>query len=346
MDYRFLKACRGESVDATPIWIMRQAGRYLPEYRKIREKISFLELCKTPERAAEVTIQPVDILGVDAAILFSDILIPVEAMGMDLDFTPAPVFSEPLKSKEDIDRLVVPCPEESVPFVLETVRILKRELEGRVPLIGFSGSPFTLACYMVEGGGSKNFLNIKTMMFREPAVFDLLMKKLVEMVTLYLSAQVEAGAQAVQIFDTWGGILSPPDYSLYDLSYTAAVIRAVKEKHDVPVIYYVGDGSSLLEMTATAGADVIGLDWRTNIGEARGRIGQEVPVQGNLDPAALMGRVESIREKARDIINEAGPKGHIFNLGHGILPPTPPENAKALVDFVHEYSAEKIRNIG
>lgn len=341
MDYRFLKACRGEAVDATPIWIMRQAGRYLPQYRKVREKVSFLELCKTPELAAEVTMQPIDILGCDAAILFSDILIPVEAMGLELDFIPHPVFAVPVRTGDDVDRLAVPDPRESVPFVLQTVRLLRRALEGRVPLIGFSGSPFTLACYMIEGGGSKDFLNVKTMMFRDPGLFDALMKKLAETVTLYLAAQIEAGAQAVQIFDTWGGILSPADYAAFDLPYTAGIIRRLKDR-GVPIIYYVGDGSSLLELTASAGADVVGIDWRIDIGEARRRLGPALPVQGNLDPATLLGPAEFVREKARAVIDAAGTRGHVFNLGHGITPPTPWENAKLLVETVHEYSAARI----
>jgi uroporphyrinogen decarboxylase len=341
MEYRFIRACRGEPVEATPIWIMRQAGRYMPEYRKIREKVSFLELCKTPELAAEVTLQPIDYLGVDAAILFSDILIPVEAMGLELDFTPAPVFADPVRSRRDVERLAIPDPVESVPFVMETVRILRRELEGRVPLIGFSGSPFTLACYMIEGGGSKNFINLKMMMFQDPPLFEALMKKLAEVVFLYLLAQVEAGAQAVQIFDTWGGLLSPGDYARFDLPYTAGIIRRLKEE-GVPIIYYVGDGSSLLELSAEAGADVLGIDWRIDMGRVRERLGRGVALQGNLDPAALFSTEEDIRRRAQEIIDHAGTSGHIFNLGHGILPPTPPENARALVEFVHEYSAARI----
>ncbi len=341
MDYRFLKACRGETVDATPVWIMRQAGRYLPQYRAVREKVSFLQLCKTPQLAAEVTVQPVDFLGVDAAILFSDILIPVEAMGLPLDFVPHPVFARPVRTAADVDALRVPDPAADVPFVLEAVRLLRRELEGRVPLIGFSGSPFTLACYMVEGGGSKDYLNLKTMMFRDRGLFDALMRKLTDTVGGYLEAQIEAGAQAVQIFDTWGGLLAPDDYAAFDLPWTAEIVRRLKSRA-VPVIYYVGDGSSLLELSSGAGSDVLGLDWRIGMAAARKRLGARLAVQGNMDPAALMADTETIRRKAEAVIDGAGTYGHIFNLGHGILPPTPPENAKALVDIVHEYSAAKM----
>ncbi len=345
MEYRFIKACRREPVDMTPIWIMRQAGRYMAEYRAIRKKVSFLELCKTPELACEVTLQPIDYLGVDAAILFSDILIPVEAMGLKLDFTPAPVFEDPVRSAAAVERLTIPDPEESVPFVMEAIRLLRSELEGRVPLIGFSGSPFTLASYVVEGGGSKSFIHLKSMMFREPEVFDGLMKKLTKVVILYLAAQIEAGAQAVQIFDTWGGILSPDDYARFDLPFTTEIIRQLR-KYDVPIIYYAGTGASLLELSATAGADVLGVDWRIDMSSVRERLGHDLALQGNMDPAALFSSPEDIRARAKKVIDGAGVRGHVFNLGHGILPPTPPENAKALVDFVHEYSAEKIAREG
>src|SRR5512135_289303 len=256
-DYRFLKACRQEPVDTTPVWLMRQAGRYMPEYRVVRGKVSFLELCKSPELCTEVTLQPIDALGVDAAILFSDILVPIEPMGMKLDFTPAPLFEKPIRTQADVDALRVIEPEADVPYVMETVKMLRRELEGRVPLIGFSGAPFTLVSYMVEGGGSKNFLKLKSMMWNEPAVYRSLMEKVTETVIRYLNAQVEAGAQALQIFDTWGGVLSPGDYLNYVLPYTRRVIDGVKNQEPmesvskvsppasferaVPVINFVGN---------------------------------------------------------------------------------------------------------
>ncbi len=339
--HAFLRACRRLPVGRVPVWMMRQAGRYQPSYRQVREKVGFLELCRSPELIAQVTASPIEEFGFDAAILFSDILIPVEAMGMELDFVPHPVFTSPVREGRDVDALVVPDPEKDVPFVLETVRILRRALEGKVPLIGFTGSPFTLACYMIEGGGSKDFSSVKTMCYRDPGLFDALMKKLVETVAAYLDAQIGAGAQAVQIFDTWGGLLAPDDYAAFDLAYTSEVVRRVKGR-GVPVIYYVGDGSSLLEQSAGAGADVIGLDWRVEIGEARRRLGAGVPVQGNLDPLALLAPVETVRRKARAVIDGAGTRGHIFNLGHGITPPTPWENARDLVETVHEYSAQRI----
>ncbi len=337
-DYRFIKACRSEPVDATPIWIMRQAGRYLPEYQAVRSKVSFLELCKTPELAAEVTIQPVDILGVDAAILFSDILIVVEAMGMPLHFDEGPVLEAPITDQAGVDRLGVPDPEATMPFVTETIRILRRELEGRVPLIGFSGAPFTLASYMIEGGSSANFLKLKTLMFQQPAVWHALMDKVAAAVIEYLKAQIEAGAQAVQLFDSWGGTLSPRDYSEFALPYSRRVISELKGL-GVPIIHFVQGNPALLHLVASAGSDVVGVDWRIEIGEARKQIGRETAVQGNLDPCALFLPIEKIEERAAEIIKQAGPTGHIFNLGHGILPPTPVASARALVEAVHRISA-------
>lgn len=338
-DYRFLKACRGEPVDATPIWIMRQAGRYLPEYQAIRSKVSFLELCKTPELAAEVTIQPVDVLGVDAAILFSDILIVVEAMGMPLHFDEGPpVLGSPITEQSGVDRLGVPDPEVSMPFVMETIRILRRELEGRVPLIGFSGAPFTLASYMIEGGSSANFLKLKRVMFEQPGVWHALMDKVTSAVIEYLKAQIAAGAQAVQLFDSWGGTLSPRDYREFSLPYSSRAIAELKGL-GVPLIHFVQGNPALLPLVASAGSDVVGVDWRIEIGDARRLVGEGVPVQGNLEPVALFLPVEKIEARAAEIIKQAGPTGHIFNLGHGILPPTPVASAKALVDAVHRLSA-------
>ena len=274
-DYRFLKACRQEPVDTTPVWLMRQAGRYMAEYRSVRAKVSFLELCKSPELCTEVTIQPIDALGVDAAILFSDILVPIEPMGMKLDFTPAPLFEKPIRTQADVDALRVIEPEADVPYVMETVKMLRRELEGRVPLIGFSGAPFTLVSYMVEGGGSKSFMKLKTMMWNEPTIYRSLMEKVTETVIRYLKAQTSAGAQALQIFDTWGGILSPADYLNYVLPYTRRVIEAVKTP-EVPIINFVGNSQGLMPLVAQAGGDVIGVDWRIDIAEARRQVGMQI----------------------------------------------------------------------
>ncbi len=339
-DYRFLKACRGEAVDMTPVWLMRQAGRYLPQYMKVRSKVSFLELCKTPELAAEVTIQPVDYLGVDAAILFSDILTPVEPMGLKLDFAPGPVFENPVRTKEDIEKLRIPEPEEDVPYVLEAIRILRREFEGRVPLIGFGGAPFTLACYMVEGKGSKDFAQIKRMMYAAPDLYAALMEKITEMDRRYLNAQITAGAQAIQIFDTWGGILSPVDYEKYILPYTSKLIAGLDRS--VPIIHFVKGSGTMLELVKKAGSDVVGLDWHVSLGLARDVLGPGVAVQGNLDPTVLYAPKEHIEAQVKRILEEnAGRPGHIFNLGHGILPTVAPEHAKHMVECVHRLSSER-----
>ncbi|MEW6108777.1 MAG: uroporphyrinogen decarboxylase [Nitrospirota bacterium] len=339
MNDTFLKACRGEKVDYTPVWLMRQAGRYMKEYQEVRSKVDFLTLCKTPELAAQVTLQPVDILGVDAAILFSDILIPVEAMGMHLEFTDkkGPLLGEPARNKSAVDRLIIPDTEDSMPFVLETIKILRRELEDRVPLIGFSGAPFTLATYIIEGGSSKNFVHTKKMMYQNAGLFNGLMEKITSTVVEYLSAQIKAGAQAVQIFDSWAGILSPFDYEEVIFPYVKKAIRALR-KPGVPIIYFVNDCSGLLETVKKSGADVIGIDWRVDMYRAVKRLGKKVSVQGNLDPCVLLGTKEHIEERVKHILNQASSaRGHIFNLGHGILPETPVENAIAMVEAVHKY---------
>jgi uroporphyrinogen decarboxylase len=334
----FLRACWRQPVERTPVWMMCQAGRFLATYRALRKKADFLTMCKTPELAAEATMLPINELGVDAAILFSDILIPVEAMGMELDFTPAPVFPDPIRSRSQVDALGIPDPEESVPYVLEAIRILRRELEGRVPLIGFSGAPFTLATYMIEGGGSKNFIEIKKMIYQEPDLFASLMDKITETDIRYLNAQIAAGAQAVQVFDTWGGILTPDDYETYALPYTKRVINGLN-RDGVPVIHYVGTGSNLLSLIKEAGSDVVGIDWRIHIDEARKILGPDIAVQGNFDPTALFAPIPEIQRRVKDILERAGSApGHIFNLGHGILPPTPEDHAKALIEAVQTYS--------
>jgi uroporphyrinogen decarboxylase len=339
MNDTFLRVCRGEKVDYTPVWLMRQAGRYMPEYQEVRSRVDFLTLCKTPELAAKVTLQPVDILGVDAAILFSDILIAVEAMGMHLEFTDkkGPVLGDPVRTKAGVDKLIIPDTEDSMPFVLETIKILRRELADKVPLIGFSGAPFTLATYIIEGGSSKNFSHTKRMMYQNPGLFNVLLEKITATVIDYLSAQIRAGAQAVQIFDSWAGILSPYDYEKMIFPHVKTAIKALK-KLGVPVIYFVNDCPGLLEIVKKCGADVIGIDWRVDMAQAVKRLGKKAVIQGNLDPCVLFGTKEYIEERVQDILAKAHTAhGHIFNLGHGILPETSVENAIAMVEAVHKF---------
>lgn len=336
--YDFIKACYCQPVARTPVWLMRQAGRYLPQYRKIREGVTFLELCKTPELAAEVTLQPVDALGVDAAILFSDILVPIEPMGQRLYYRPAPVLEPPIRSEADVVALQVLQPEQDVPYVFETIRLLRRELAGRVPLIGFGGAPFTLACYMVEGAGSRHFLALKRLMYQSPAIYAQLMDKITDTSILYLRAQAEAGAQALQVFDSWGGILSPADYQRYVLPYSRRLLAALEDL-GVPLIHFVKGAGNMLDLVASAGGQVVGLDWCIVLNKARGILGEKMAVQGNLDPSVLLGDQTIIEREVKRILDEnAGRPGHIFNLGHGILPEVPPENAAFLVDCVHRLS--------
>lgn len=337
---RFLKACRRQPVDCTPVWLMRQAGRYLKEYSKIRSETTFLTMCKTPELAAEVTILPVDKLGVDAAILFSDILVPVEAMGIELEFLEGkgPIIHNSVRDRSSVDALAVIDPEEEVPFVMETIRIVRRHLGGRVPLIGFSGAPFTLASYLVEGGHSRNYIYTKSLMYQEPSIFHILMDKLTKVVISYLNAQIRAGAQTIQIFDTWVECLSPGDYREYVMPYTKRVIDGL-DRQDVPLIHYARGGAMLLESVKEAGGDVIGIDWRIDLDVAWERLGHDVAIQGNLDPTVLFAPPEEIERRVRDILNRAGNRpGHIFNLGHGVLPQTPVEHVIFMVEAVHEHS--------
>jgi uroporphyrinogen decarboxylase len=343
MNDTFLRACRGEEVEYTPVWLMRQAGRYLPEYQAVRSNVDFLTLCKNPELAAEVTLQPVDILGVDAAILFSDILVPVEAMGMRLEFSDkeGPLLSEPLRNKAAVEKLIIPDIEEDLPFIFDTIRILRKELENKVPLIGFSGAPFTLATYMIEGGTSKNFMHTKKLMYQYSMVFSYLMEKLTDTVISYLTAQIKAGAQAVQLFDTWAGILTPIDYKKFAFPYVKKAISELK-KEGVPIIYFVNDCAGILKEVKKSGADVTGVDWRIDIADAVKKLGKKMVVQGNLDPCALFLPKDKLEERVKDILwkGEAA-KGHIFNLGHGILPQTPVENVTAMVKAVHTYGRKK-----
>lgn len=338
--YPFLMACRRQPTPYTPIWLMRQAGRYMKEYRALRKKYSFLEMCRKPEIAAQVTLQPVEKFNLDAAIIFSDILIPLEPMGVKFEFAKGegPVFHSPLREMKDIEKLKIINPEEEVPFLMKAIQIVRKELEGKVPLIGFSGAPFTLASYMIEGGHSKNYVLTKGMMYQNRLAWDALMGKIVEVVVRYLNAQIRAGAQAVQLFDSWVGCLSPADYEEYVLPHSKRVIDGVNK--GVPLIHFATSNATLLELMRQAGGDVIGVDWRIDIGEAWARIGHEVAIQGNLDPVILFGSVDVMEREVERILDRVGGRpGHIFNLGHGILPNTPVENVTALVDRVHEYSA-------
>jgi uroporphyrinogen decarboxylase len=337
---RFLKACRREQVDCTPVWLMRQAGRYMSEYMEIRNKSDFLTMCKTPEVATEVTLQPVNKLGVDAAILFADILLPLEGMGIDLKFAKneGPVISNPVRTGNDVENIRILEAEEATPYVMDAIRMIRRELDGRVPLIGFSGAPFTIASYIIEGGGSKEYKNCKTMMWQAPEIWDALMEKISEVLLRYLKAQIKAGAQAVQIFDSWVGALSPDDYKTYVLPYSKYVLSGLKNE-GVPVIHFANNASSMLELVVEAGGDVIGLDWRINIDDAWKKIGYDKAVQGNLDPFTLFAPPKLIEEKVKHILELVGNRpGHIFNLGHGINKETPVENVIALVEAVHKYS--------
>ncbi len=337
----FLRACKGEKTTPVPVWFMRQAGRYLPEYQEIRGKADFLTMCKTPELAAEVTLQPVDILGVDAAILFSDILIPLEAMGAGLSFKEGkgPIISPPVRSRKELERLHTIEPERDVPFVLETIKILRKELSERVPLIGFAGAPFTMATYLIEGGTTKSFVNIKKMLFSDPALFRSVMELITEVTISYLSAQIEAGVQAIQLFDTWAGVLTRHDFRDAALVYARRIFNALRTR-GVPMIYFVYDGGHLLDLTRLAGSDVIGLDWRTDIETALKVLGKDVVVQGNLDPCLLFLEEERLRDRIAEIIQQGlGAKAHIFNLGHGVLPEIPPEKVRLAIEMIHELSS-------
>ena len=338
--YSFLKACYRQPTEYTPIWLMRQAGRYLKEYRALRKKYSFLQMCKNPEIAAQVTLQPIEKFKLDAAIIFSDILIPLEPMGVGFEFAKGegPVFHHPVREMKDIDKLRVIEPEEEVSFLMKAIRMVRKELEGKIPVIGFSGAPFTLASYIIEGGHSRNYILTKGMMYHNRSAWDALMNKISDVLIRYLNAQIRAGAQAVQLFDSWVGCLSPTDYGKYVLPYSKGVIDGVDK--NVPLIHFATSNATLLELMRQAGGDVIGVDWRIDIGDAWARIGDEVAIQGNLDPVILFGSVDLITKEVKRILDRVGGQpGHIFNLGHGILPNTPVENVAALIDMVHEYSA-------
>jgi uroporphyrinogen decarboxylase len=332
-----MRACRREPVPYTPIWLMRQAGRYMPEYRAVRAKTNFLELCKTPSLAAEVTVTAAERLGVDAAIIFADILLILEPMGVDLEFAhgEGPVIHNPVRQASDVDRLLQLEDVSALEFVNEAIRQTRRALKPDVPLIGFSGAPFTLASYLTEGGGSKNYVHTKRLMYNDSGAWHAMMSLIAASLVKYLNAQVDAGAQAIQIFDSWVGCLSPDDYREFVLPHTRAVIQNVKP--GVPVIHFGTGTATLLELLREAGGDVIGLDWRVRLDEGWRRVGHDVAVMGNLDPVALFADREVLLAQATRILDQAGGRpGHIFNLGHGILPETPVENVIALVDMVHE----------
>jgi uroporphyrinogen decarboxylase len=337
-NYPYIEACYRRPTPHTPIWIMRQAGRYMPQYQAVRGQVDFLTLCKTPDLATEVTLLPIDLLGVDAAILFSDILIPLEPMGISVSFEDkvGPVLSA-VRDEKQIRGLRAIDADQDVPFVMDAIRMIRRELDGRVPLIGFSGAPFTLATYAVEGGTTKSFHNIKGLIYSRPELADDLMDLLADVVISYLNAQIAAGAQAVQIFDTWGGILDDPEYVRFALNPTKKIISRL-DREGVPVIYYLNNGAYLAHHMDDLDVEVIGIDWRQDIGRARRSFGQSKAVQGNLDPTVLFASPGEIRRRAHELMDKAGPEpGHIFNLGHGILPQTPMDNAIALVEAVHEY---------
>ena len=341
----FLRALAKQPVSHTPVWLMRQAGRYLPEYRAVRARAGgFLDLCKNTELATEVTLQPIDRFGLDAAILFSDILTVPDAMGLGLYFAEGegPKFARPLQNEADIAALQVPDMAK-LRYVFDAVSSIRRALNGRVPLIGFAGSPFTLACYMVEGGGSKEFRQIKTLLYHRPDLLHRILNITAQAVTAYLNEQIAAGAQAVQIFDTWGGLLSDAAFPEFSLAYMRQIIGGLTREHEghrVPVILFTKGGGQWLELMAESGADALGLDWTVNLGRARQRVGSQVALQGNFDPAALFGTPESVRAEVRRILHSYGEgSGHVFNLGHGISQHTDPENVQALVDAVREYSA-------
>ncbi|HEY6727799.1 MAG TPA: uroporphyrinogen decarboxylase [Polyangiaceae bacterium] len=337
---RFLRACRREPVDCTPIWFMRQAGRYMAEYRAIREKYTLLEICRRPEVATEVTLQPVRAHGVDAAILFADILLPLEPMGAPFEFAKGegPVIYEPIRQASQIEALREFAPEEGLPHVLEAIRMIKAELSNKTPLIGFAGAPFTLASYLIEGGKSSHYLITKKLMYSEPRLWHALMQKLSSVVKSYLQAQIEAGADAVQLFDSWVGALSPDDYKSYVMPHVKSILDGVGGS-GVPVIHFGTGTSNLLELQRDAGGSVIGVDWRTPLDQARRRLGEGVALQGNLDPILLFAPRDVLDQQVRRVLELAGPGGgHIFNLGHGIFPETPPDNVKFVVDRVHELT--------
>jgi uroporphyrinogen decarboxylase len=338
---RFLRAARREPVDTTPVWIMRQAGRYLPEYRRVRDRVTFLELCKRPDLAAEVTLTAQQALGVDAAILFADLLPILEPMGFQLEYTAGggPKILNPVRTLDDLQR-VRACDLDELGFVYDTVRLVRKQLPGNIPLLGFAGAPFTLASYAIEGGGSRDFARTKRIMYACPDLWSALLDRLANSIVGYLERQIEAGCQAVQIFDSWVGCLSPADYRQYALPYARRVFERLPPH--VPTIHFLTGNPALVELQREAGGSIIGLDWRMDLADAWQRVGHDVAVQGNLDPLVLQADMATLKAQTQAVLNAAGGRpGHIFNLGHGVLPETDPANVKALVAMVHEMGASR-----
>ncbi|HEY5549156.1 MAG TPA: uroporphyrinogen decarboxylase [Coriobacteriia bacterium] len=346
-DDTFLRACRCEPTEYTPMWMMRQAGRYLPEYRALRAKHGFLEMCRTPELAVEVSMQPVDLVGVDAAIMFSDILVSFPGMGLDLEFAKGegPVIHNPIRTAADVAKLRVADPHEHTGFVMETIKILRRELEHKVPLIGFAGAPFTLASYAIEGHGTRDYENCKALMWSDPAAWDSLLEKFGDTTIAYLNAQIDAGAQVLQLFDSWVGYVAPRDYERSVLPHTKRVIDAVTAHGNkvveggVPLIHFANGATSMLGLVQQAGGDVLGVDWRLDMGHAVEQIDPRFAIQGNIDPVALFAPDDELERMVVDILEKFGTRpGHIFNLGHGIHKTSDPEKARTMLRFVHEHS--------
>jgi len=335
-----LRACRGESVDRPPVWLMRQAGRYLPEYRQVRAGVSFMEMCADVERAVEVSLQPLRLVGTEAVILFSDIFTPVPGMGVELDFRPGPVIADPLRTLAQVEALRVPDPRETVPYVFEILRELRRQLdESQVPLLGFAGAPFTLAAYLVEGGGSRDFATLKRMLHTAPEVLRALQQKLADLVVDYLHAQIEAGAQVVQLFDTWAGILAPADYREWVLPIHRQIVERLGGA--APLILYVKGGAHVLDAMLESGVDVLSLDWRVDMAVAARLVGAKASLQGNLDPCDLAAPPDEIRRRVRAIAEAAAPaRGLILNLGHGCLPETPVEGVRAFTDAARSLAED------
>ncbi len=339
---RFMKAARLEATDTTPIWIMRQAGRYLPEYMAVRSKVTFLELCKRPDLAAEVTVTAQQVLGVDAAILFADLLPVLEPMGFKLQYPKGegPVIHNPIRRPEDIARVHEVEKVDDLAFVFEAIRLIRDALSADIPLLGFAGAPFTLASYAIEGGGSRNYVQTKKLMFGDPTVWHALMERLSRSLVRYLNAQIEAGCQAVQVFDSWAGCLSPGDYRQFVLPHTKAVVAGVPD--DVPVIYFLTGNPALVPLERESGAQIIGLDWRVDLKDAWQKLDHALAVQGNLDPVSLFADLTTLRQRAGEVLDAAeGRPGHIFNLGHGVMPGMSADKVKALVEMVHEMGAKQ-----
>jgi len=339
-DCRFLRACRREQVDCTPVWFMRQAGRYLPEYRKVREKHTLLEICADPELAKEVTLQPIRRFDLDAAIIFADILLPLKCFGVEFDFVAGegPRIFHPVRGAQDLERLGVGNPKQDLSFVFEAIRLVRDALDSKVALIGFAGAPFTVASYVIEGSYSRNFLQTKLLMYKHPEVWRALMEIISEVTLRYLKAQIEAGAQAIQLFDSWVGCLQPDDYLNYVLPYSRGIFESLKQ-YNIPLIHFGTGTATFLELMQEAGGTVMSVDWRLDLDQVWQRLGDNVAVQGNLDPVALFGDSIELEKKVDMILDQArGRPGHIFNLGHGFLPQTPIENVEKIVQWVHRKS--------